>query len=148
MSKVSKMSSAGYLDSLVLLPFSFTHMYSVLLLLTFIPLLSSIYLNPSKLLSTSSLLSLQITMSSVNIIFHEDVAAQPFANRLIWPFAHMPVLAHCRATPLVCMSHLCAGLKSLVAFVNRLTHSLTIKRISEQLALPYFWVSYLTKTPA
>ena len=27
---------------------------------------------------------------------------------------------------------------------DRLTHSLTIKRISERLALQHFWVSYLT----
>ena len=53
-------------------------------------------------------------------------------------------LALCPATLLVCLSHLCAGLKSLVTSVTGLTHSLTIKRISKQLALQYFWVSYLT----
>ena len=47
---------------------SFTHMYSVFLLLTFIPLLSKAYLQLSSFSSTCSLLSLQITMSSANII--------------------------------------------------------------------------------
>uniref|UniRef100_A0A0E9QZD4 Secreted protein n=2 Tax=Anguilla anguilla TaxID=7936 RepID=A0A0E9QZD4_ANGAN len=47
-------------------------MYSVLLLLTFIPLLSSAYLHFSRLTSTCSLLSLQIKMSSANIIVHGD----------------------------------------------------------------------------
>ncbi|KAF7650728.1 hypothetical protein LDENG_00121550, partial [Lucifuga dentata] len=47
---------------------SFTAMYSVLLRLTFIPLLSRAYLHLSRFSSTCSLLSLQITMSSANII--------------------------------------------------------------------------------
>ena len=41
---------------------SFTHMYSVFLLLTFIPLLSSAYLQLSSFSSTCSLLSLHITV--------------------------------------------------------------------------------------
>ena len=49
---------------------SFTHMYSVFILLTFIPLLSKAYLQPSGFSSTCSLLSLQITMSSANIMVH------------------------------------------------------------------------------
>ncbi|XP_054648940.1 uncharacterized protein LOC129190355 [Dunckerocampus dactyliophorus] len=51
---------------------SFTHMYSVLLRLTFIPLLSRANLHLSSFSSTCSLLSLQITMSSANIIVHGD----------------------------------------------------------------------------
>ncbi|KAK7041540.1 hypothetical protein SK128_022781, partial [Halocaridina rubra] len=47
-------------------------MYSVLLLLTFFPLLSSAYLHPSKLASTSSLPSLHITTLSTNVMFHGD----------------------------------------------------------------------------
>ncbi|KAF7663340.1 hypothetical protein LDENG_00211810, partial [Lucifuga dentata] len=51
---------------------SFTAMYSVLLRLTFIPLLSRAYLHLSRFSSTCSLLSLQITMSSANIIVQGD----------------------------------------------------------------------------
>ncbi|XP_068170159.1 MTOR-associated protein MEAK7 isoform X1 [Antennarius striatus] len=51
---------------------SFTHMYSVLLLLTFIPLLSRTNLHLSSFSSICSLLPLQITMSSANIIVHGD----------------------------------------------------------------------------
>uniref|UniRef100_A0A8C4Q084 Uncharacterized protein n=1 Tax=Eptatretus burgeri TaxID=7764 RepID=A0A8C4Q084_EPTBU len=51
---------------------SFTHMYSVLLLLTIIPLFSSAYLHLLRLASACSLLSLQIMMSSANIIVHGD----------------------------------------------------------------------------
>ena len=47
---------------------SHTCMYSVFLLLTFIPLLSEAYLQLSSFSSTCSLLSLQITMSSANIM--------------------------------------------------------------------------------
>ena len=46
------------------------------------------------------------------------VAAQPCDNRPIWPFAHMPALTHSPATLLVCVSHLCKGLKSLITFVT------------------------------
>ncbi|XP_060764677.1 N-alpha-acetyltransferase 25, NatB auxiliary subunit isoform X3 [Neoarius graeffei] len=54
-------------------PFSpLMHMYSVLLLLTFIPLRSSVYLHLSKPNSTSFLLSPHITISSANIMFHGD----------------------------------------------------------------------------
>ena len=49
---------------------SFTTMYSVCLLMTFIHLLSKAYLQLSSLSSTCSLLSLQITMSSANIMVH------------------------------------------------------------------------------
>ena len=49
---------------------SFTHMYSVVLLLTFIPLFSKAYIQLSSVSSTCSLLSLQITMSSANIMVH------------------------------------------------------------------------------
>ena len=62
---------------------SFTHMYSVLLLLTFIPLLSIAYLHLSKLLSTCFLLSLQITISLVNIIFHQSTCPLPSQTRKV-----------------------------------------------------------------
>ena len=58
------------LFSLPLTCLSFTHMYYVFLLLTFIPLLSKAYLQLSSFSSTRSLLSLQITMSSANIMVH------------------------------------------------------------------------------
>ena len=48
----------------------FMHRYSVLNLLTFIPLLSNAYLQDSSLRSTSSLVSSQTTISSANSIVH------------------------------------------------------------------------------
>ena len=48
----------------------FMHRYLVFDLLTFIPLLSNAYLQHSSLCSTSSLVSLQITISSANSIVH------------------------------------------------------------------------------
>ena len=49
---------------------SFTHMYYVFLLLTYIPLFSKAYFQLSSFSSTRSLLSLQITMSSAVVIVH------------------------------------------------------------------------------
>ena len=48
----------------------FMQRYSVFDLLTFIPLLSNAYFQDSNLRSTSSLISLQITISSANSIVH------------------------------------------------------------------------------
>ena len=55
----------------VLLSFpTFMHRYSVFDLLTFIPLLSNVYLQHSSLCTTSSLISSQITISLANNIIH------------------------------------------------------------------------------
>uniref|UniRef100_A0A8C4N0J5 Uncharacterized protein n=1 Tax=Eptatretus burgeri TaxID=7764 RepID=A0A8C4N0J5_EPTBU len=62
---------------------SFTHMYSVLLRLAFIPLLSSAYLHLSSFALACSLLSLQIMMSSANIIVHGDSCLISSVNRSI-----------------------------------------------------------------
>ena len=48
----------------------FMHRYSLFDVLTFIPLLSNAYFQDSNLCSTSSLVSLQITISSANSIVH------------------------------------------------------------------------------
>ena len=71
------------------------------------------------------------------------VAAQPCANRQIWPFARMPAIGPLPShTFSMRESPVCRAKKH--CYLCDRTHSLTIKRISEQLALQYFWVSYLT----
>ena len=68
--KTSTFATSSCILTVPLSYLSFTHMYSVFLLLTFIPRLSSAYLQLSSFYSTWSLLSLQITMSSTNIMVH------------------------------------------------------------------------------
>ena len=71
------------------------------------------------------------------------VAAQPCANRPIWPFAHMPAVG-------LLPGHTFSMHESPVrrakkpCYLCDWTHSLTVKRIRKQLALQYFWVSYIT----
>ena len=61
-------------------PISFIHMYSVLLLLTFIPRFSNACLHLSRLASTCCLCSLQMTMSSANIMVNDVVSPQIFLS--------------------------------------------------------------------
>ena len=86
----------------------------------------------------------QLLAPKYGIAVHNSLVAAQLPTGRFGPLPTCLLLAHCPATLLVCVSHLCAGLKSLVTFVTGLTHSLTIKCISEQFALQYFWVSYLT----
>ena len=63
-------TSSPFIFTVPLTCLSFTHMYSVFILLTFVPLLSKPYVQLSSFSSICSLLSLQITMSSANIMVH------------------------------------------------------------------------------
>lgn len=85
---VFKLISLRYLYSLLFhlstgRPFIHTHVLSVLLLLTFILIFSRAYLYLPRLSSICSLLSLQITKSSANIVVHGNFCRISFVNLLI-----------------------------------------------------------------